>query len=90
MKYMKIEETHWVAVVTAKLFSGGIITALVGILLFLNQIEYFEVVLSVALILMLFFYIIQFIFPKIEKEQPDWSLVYPELAGMDVNDSEKI
>ena len=72
----------------ARLYFGGIFILIIGGILWLNQIDYAILTLTIGGSMLAIYYLIQFVNPPFKAEY-DWSLVYPELSGLGKIDDKK-
>ena len=84
MKILELLETQVVIKTVIRLYFFGILLLIVGGLLWLNNFDSGTLVISIGGVLLSFYYIIQTIFPPFKTDY-DWSLVYPELVGIESN-----
>ncbi|MDD4106711.1 MAG: hypothetical protein PHX84_02055 [Candidatus Shapirobacteria bacterium] len=70
-----------------RLYYLGWATVVVGGILFINKVEASIIVTSIGGGLLVLFYLLSFIFSE-PQEEVDWSLVYPELAGVEKDEGE--
>ena len=68
----------------ARLYYGSIFILIVGAILWLNNIEFAILTLTIGASIMAIYYFIQFLNPKLDSPY-DWSLVYPELNAVNSN-----
>ena len=82
MKILELFETQIVIKTVIRLYYLGILVLIIGGLLWLNNFESATLVISIGGVFLAVYFLLKFLFPPFKTEY-DWSLVYPELAGIE-------
>jgi len=84
MKILELFETQIVIKTVIRLYYLGFLVLIIGGVLWLNNFDISTLILTIGGVLLAVNFLLKFLFPPFKIEY-DWSLVYPELAGIESN-----